>query len=119
MSKEAEVPEVVYRIVLKEDWEKAQESGSVPLAPIDERDGYVHMSCREEVAGTLSRYFEGKEVVVLALKAAELRAAGLRVQMDEVPHLGTSFPHAYGGPLPTSAATVAFSSASEAIEALK
>ena len=92
-----------YRLVTLEDLQAARSSGLVPLAPIDEADGYVHMSPKHEALVTAGLYFEpGTPLFALEFDANIL---GARLVWEVVPSRGgQAFPHYYGGPLPFAAA---------------
>jgi uncharacterized protein (DUF952 family) len=69
-------------------------------SPLDARDGFIHLSARGQVAGTLAAHFAGVEgVELLAIDAARLARGALRW---EVSRGGDRFPHLYG-PLPETA----------------
>ena len=92
-----------YRLVTLADLQAARTSGSVPLAPIDEVDGYVHMSPKHEALITAGLYFDpGTPLYALEFDADEL---GARLVWEVVPSRGGQvFPHYYEGPLPFAAA---------------
>ena len=84
-----------------DQWAQAVEAGSFTGSPDDMRDGFIHLSTAEQVAGTLARHFRGQSGLVLAAFAtAALDAAALRWEPSRG---GALFPHLYG-PLPVSAA---------------
>ena len=96
-------PPFVYRLVTGDDWARALESGAIPLAPIDEADGYIHLSPPEQFLETARLYFQGHP----ALFAVELeaKALGEALRWEEVPSRGGRlFPHLYAAELPLSAA---------------
>ena len=95
-------PPFIYRLVTGDDWARALESGSIPLAPIDEADGYIHLSPPEQFLETARLYFQGHP----ALFAVELeaKALGEALRWEEVPSRGGRlFPHLYAAQLPLSA----------------
>ena len=93
-----------YRLVTLGDLQTAHTCGSVPLAPIDEADGYVHMSPKHEALVTAALYFSpGTRLFALQFDADTL---GAKLVWEIVPSRGgQAFPHYYGGPLPFAAAT--------------
>ena len=92
----------IFKICGKKDWEACQVTGTLPLAPIDESDGYVHLSGKEDVQGTLDLYFKGVTDLIVLEFDTDFLGAGLECK-GEAPHDGSradrSFPHVYGGPL--------------------
>ena len=80
-----------YRLVTLEDLQAARSSGLVPLAPIDEADGYVHMSPKHEALITAGLYFEpGTPLFAPEFDADEL---GARLVWEVVPTGGARRSH--------------------------
>ena len=50
----------VYKILTTPQLEALRAEGSTLGAPIDLRDGYVHLSAEDQVAGTLALHFHGQ-----------------------------------------------------------
>jgi uncharacterized protein (DUF952 family) len=83
---------LIYHIVSAADWAK---QGNLPVyeAPSLQTEGFIHLSQKEQVAGTLIRYYQHVPDLVL-----------LHVDTDKLTHelkyeLATnqeSFPHLYG-----------------------
>ena len=89
-----EKPEFVYRLATRAEWAAAQDGGLVPLRDIDEQDGYVHLSTREQALDTANIHFAG----VADLLALEIPLAPIDplVKFELAPKRGQSFPHLYG-----------------------
>jgi uncharacterized protein (DUF952 family) len=87
----------VYRICEARDWPATQASGELPRSELDRRDGFIHLSRASQVAGTLARYFAGRDdLLLLTIACDRLAEAELRF---EPPRHGSStelFPHVYG-----------------------
>lgn len=81
----------VFKVVPAAMWRAAPEPWSG--APVDLRDGFVHLSAAGQVAGTLARHFTAEEGLLLLWVAPE-RLDDLRW---EVSRGGQPFPHLYGG----------------------
>jgi uncharacterized protein (DUF952 family) len=88
----------VYKLLTGADWQAASTVG-VTCAGVDEKDGYVHLSTREQVTETARLHFAGAEGVRL-----------LRFAVADLPPLtwepsrgGQKFPHLYA-PLEVSLA---------------
>jgi uncharacterized protein (DUF952 family) len=62
-------------------------------APIDQADGYVHLSTAAQVAETAARHFAGQSGLMIA--AVDLTALGDALRW-EVSRGGALFPHLYG-----------------------
>lgn len=86
-------PELVYKILRPAEHEVLERYGRFTGSPDDERDGFVHLSTREQLAGTLAKHFAGDdEVTILALEVAAMGDA-LRWEPSRG---GALFPHLYG-----------------------
>lgn len=66
------------------------------LPPLDEKDGYVHLSTLSQLPGTLNRFF-GSHTSVVLLKLDYNRLSGFHVVKWEQTSSGVAFPHLYGG----------------------
>lgn len=86
-------PRTVFHVATAEDWRRARESGTYVGSALCRRDGFIHMSTAVQLAGTLARFFKGREDIVLLAVDVESMEHGLR--WEEVPGAGT-FPHYYG-----------------------
>lgn len=87
----------LFKIYTAAQW-AARSEAELPWAPIDEQDGFVHLSARSQVRETASKHFAGQEQLVL-----------VRLSPDRLPELrwevsrgGALFPHVYG-PISTDA----------------
>lgn len=87
------IPRTVFHIVLAAEWREARSRGVYEGSALCRRDGFIHMSTREQVPGTLARFFKGRDdIVLLALDTAVIAD---RLRWDDVPGAGV-FPHYYG-----------------------
>jgi len=86
-------PASVYRLATAAEWREAQRSGLVPLREIDEKDGYVHLSTRDQVIATANIHFKG----AADLLALEIPFAAIadNVKFELAPKRGETFPHLY------------------------
>ncbi len=91
----------VYKICGRGEWELAESAGSYEGNADDARDGFIHLSGVDQVAGTLSRHFAGRDNLVLVAVDAEALGDALRWEPSRG---GALFPHLYGS-LPLSAVT--------------
>lgn len=84
----------IYKICSADDWAACQRDGRLPLAEVDRRDGFVHLSAPHQLAETAAKHFAGREgLMVLEVDVAKLPPESLRW---EVSRGGDRFPHVYG-----------------------
>jgi len=90
----------VYRILLRAEWEEMRLAGQFTGSAVDRRDGFIHLSTREQVPGTIAAHFADveSEVVILEIDTASLPGE-LRWERSRG---GALFPHLYA-PLPVAA----------------
>ncbi|MBL4620345.1 MAG: DUF952 domain-containing protein [Marinicaulis sp.] len=93
MASENVTPVFVYRLATQEEWSVAQENGYVPLRPIDEQDGYIHLSIREQLLETAQRHFVG--VTDLLALEIPLEVIAGKVKFEMAAKRGALFPHLY------------------------
>jgi uncharacterized protein (DUF952 family) len=90
---------VIYKIATKQEWDEARRSGLFEGAPVDRRDGFIHLSTAAQLRETATKHFAGKgDLVLIEVDAARL-AEALRYEPSRG---GQLFPHLYA-PLPLSA----------------
>jgi uncharacterized protein (DUF952 family) len=87
----------VYKVAPRAAWDAACRNGTYKGSADDRRDGFIHLSSREQLAGTLAKHFSGQDDLVLI--QFEARALGEALRW-EVSRGGQLFPHLYAG-LPT------------------
>ena len=82
----------VHKIVAARDWELARRTGTVPAAPVDLADGFVHLSADDQLLETARRHFAGsRDLVAIAFDAEDL---GPELRW-EASRGGALFPHLY------------------------
>jgi uncharacterized protein (DUF952 family) len=81
----------VYKILSAEDWAVAEQLGYTRTA-LDEGDGYVHLSTREQVHETLRLHYPGQEQVRLLEYIVEEMGQPIRWEESRG---GQLFPHLY------------------------
>ncbi len=84
----------VYRLATRAEWAATRETGVAPTREIDERDGYIHLSTREQVIETANLHFAG--VADLLALEAPLQPIADKVKFELAPKRGQHFPHLYG-----------------------
>ena len=81
----------VYRIIHKEVWDTVEDT--IPLAPIDVQDGYIHLSTFESVLETANLYFQKDKVLVVLVFDSD--CFGSTLKWEPVESRGMDFPHVY------------------------
>lgn len=89
----SERPELVYKILRPSERDVLERFGRFAGSPDDERDGFVHLSTREQLAGTLAKHFADE--TELAIVALDVAAMGDALRWEES-RGGALFPHLYG-----------------------
>ncbi|PQA87866.1 DUF952 domain-containing protein [Hyphococcus luteus] len=86
-------PEFVYRLASAAEWREAQASGVAPKRDIDLKDGYMHLSTKEQALETARLHFAGVD----DLLALEIPLAPIAddVKFELAPKRGEAFPHLY------------------------
>jgi len=80
-----------YKILTADQW-AALKADTFAGAPIDQADGFVHLSTADQLAETLDLHFSGQTGLVIA--AIDLMALGHAVRWEPSRH-GQLFPHVY------------------------
>ena len=83
----------VYKIMSSSELNELRRDGLFRGSPADVADGYIHLSCASQLAGTLDKHFSGVDGLVLA--AVDLSRLGDAVRW-EPSRGGQPFPHIYG-----------------------
>lgn len=90
---------VLYKIMSRQEWERAQAQGIYEGSEADRRDGFIHLSAAHQVRATVHKHFLGKtDLLLLSVREEDL---GQSLKW-EASRGGDLFPHIYG-PLPISA----------------
>ena len=86
----------VFKVATRAAWEDACRNGAFAGSADDARDGFIHLSTREQLAGTLDRHFRGQDGLVLIQFETHLLGDQLRWEKsrggDEFPLLYTALP---------------------------
>ena len=90
---------LIYKICPDALWREAERAGVFAGAPIDVRDGFIHLSTAAQVRETAAKHFGGQRDLLLIAVDADALGPGLRYERSRG---GDLFPHVYG-PLPLSA----------------
>lgn len=82
----------IYKLVAMPEWLAEAEQGSYQGSADDRRDGFIHLSTADQVAGTLARYFGAVDELLLVAVDPEVLEADLRWEPSRG---GALFPHLY------------------------
>ena len=83
--------EFIYKICTKDEWLKAKKEGKFLGSNKDKEDGFIHFSNKDQLKGTLSKYFlNQKDLVLLKVEALKLDNLIYEQASD-----GNMFPHLY------------------------
>jgi beta-hydroxylase len=89
----------IFKILTREQWAEARTSGSFAGSPDDLRDGFIHLSTADQLAGTLDRHFAGQTDILVA--EVDLESLGEFVKWEPSRN-DQLFPHLYSA-LPLTA----------------
>jgi len=87
---------IAYKVLTAAQLSVLEHEGSFAGAPVDLRDGFIHLSTADQLAGTIEKHFAGQ--TELQLVAIDLDALGDRVRWEES-RGGALFPHIHGAPI--------------------
>ncbi len=90
---------IVFKICSGADWAAAEKEGVFRGAPVDLRDGFIHLSTAGQVAETAGKHFAGQNNLVLVAVEADVLGKALRWEPSRG---GALFPHLYAA-LPVAA----------------
>lgn len=90
---------IVYKVMSAAEFAQMQRDRVFRGSPADVADGFIHLSCATQLAGTLDRHFSGVDGLVLV--AVDLSRLEDSVRW-EPSRGGQLFPHIHG-PLPIEA----------------
>lgn len=86
-------PDFVYRLVTPDELQMAKGDGVLPLRPVDEKDGYIHLSIRQQLCETANLHFANHD----RLYGVGFRPSDLAPHFGwhEAPKRGADFPHSF------------------------
>ena len=91
--------DTVFKICGREEWRAAEAAGHYGGNADDARDGFIHLSAKDQVSGTLEKHYAGRTDLVLVEIDPDTLGAALKWETSRG---GALFPHLYGQ-LPVSA----------------
>ena len=84
---------LIYKILSRDMWARAQHDGMFKGAAIDLTDGYIHLSTAAQAEETVRRHFVGQdELLLIAFDPADF----VETLRWEASRGGALFPHIYG-----------------------
>jgi uncharacterized protein (DUF952 family) len=83
---------LVYKIFRRPEWDALRADGTTTGAPVDLRDGFIHLSTAAQVTETAARHFTGESDLVLVAVDAGALGEALRWEPSRG---GALFPHLY------------------------
>lgn len=93
------MPELIYHMCLRPEWEQAVEAGAYSGSSQDRADGFIHFSTAEQLPESARRHRSGQKGLVLLTVDADGLGQALRWEPSRG---GALFPHLYDA-LPVSA----------------
>ena len=85
----------IYKVIDRTIWQTALQSGLFHGAEIDLKDGFIHLSARDQVAETVRKHFSGREnLLLIEIETAALAPLGDALRWEES-RGGQEFPHLY------------------------
>ncbi len=85
--------QLVYKIMTRSDYQKGLGAGAFPIAAVDARDGYTHLSSAEQAPETARLHFAGAGALVALAFDADAMGEALKWEPSRA---GALFPHFYG-----------------------
>jgi len=89
----------IYKALTLDQWHAFQRDNVFKGSPVDLADGYIHLSCADQLKATLDKYYADQaEVALLQVDALKIDAA----LKYEVSRGGAEFPHLFADLLMTA-----------------
>jgi uncharacterized protein (DUF952 family) len=82
----------IYKILTREQWDQARQTGMLKGAPVDLADGFIHFSTASQLAETARLYFVGMDDLILLGVDTERLGTSLKWEPSRG---GDKFPHLY------------------------
>jgi len=83
----------LYKIMSKQEWEKAQAQGIYEGSEVDRKDGFIHLSTAHQVRATAQKHFSGRAGLLLVSVLEKNIGKNLKWEASRG---GDLFPHIYG-----------------------
>ncbi len=85
-------PKLIYKILTAKQWQVAMPFEHLPFVPIDEADGFIHLSMAAQLSKTLELYFAGQSDLEILAISSQRVSTNLRWEPSRG---GELFPHLY------------------------
>lgn len=82
----------IHHLASIEDWERRTSERYEPAGLASE--GFVHLCTREQLAGVVERYYQGRDDLMLL--TVDARTLGADLVWEDLTGSGEQFPHVYG-----------------------
>ena len=89
----SEAPTTAYKVLTADEMTMLERDGRFGGSADDRRDGFIHLSTAEQLAGTLDRHYAGRDDLHLA--AVDLGSFGGSLRWEQS-RGDALFPHLYG-----------------------
>jgi uncharacterized protein (DUF952 family) len=86
----------IYKILTNEEWAEFQNSGVFRGNPLDQQDGYIHMSYYEQVDKTVQKFFSGRESDIRLVHVNTTLLFDNELRPERNKPGGDIYPHIYG-----------------------
>ena len=83
---------MIFKIVHAAEWRAAQSDDIYCGSPKDKEDGFLHFSTREQLPGTLKRYYARADDLVLVAADSAVLGDALKYETSTA---GALYPHLY------------------------
>lgn len=91
---------LIYKIYRSQEWQELQSSDTYKGSRDDERDGFIHFSTLEQIAGTLKKHFSTEaQLYIASYKVDTFSKTDLKWEKSRG---GAMFPHLYAPLKPES-----------------
>tara|TARA_B100000700_G_C14311672_1_gene519511 strand:+ start:190 stop:537 length:348 start_codon:yes stop_codon:yes gene_type:complete len=84
---------LVYKVCTKEEWNQALVNEFYTGSEIDSKDGFIHLSTKNQLNETITKHFQGKKNLIIISFSSKKIQDNLKW---EVSRNGDLFPHYYG-----------------------
>ena len=83
--------EFIFKIIDREEWQKAKQAGTYNGSDKDKKDGYIHFSEQDQIPETLKKHYSNKANLILL----KVNAFKLEHLLWEQASNGDMYPHLY------------------------
>lgn len=88
-------PRMIYKILTQEEWAEFQRTGLFAGSELDRKDGFLHMSYKDQIARTHKKFFAEREgVLLIHVDPEKLDRGSLKPEANKPG--GDVYPHIYG-----------------------